>query len=101
MNVKIPKGGMIMKMDQWNNSEYNDLKQVELSIQAAEKMVGQATRSMDEEQRQAATDALQEPKNKLHQAISFRTGVDDMFLEASAELIQKSEHQLEEAKNDN
>lgn len=89
-----------MRNQPWNDTEYNDLKQVELSIQAVEKMVGQATRSMDEKQLQAATDALQEAKNQLHKAISFRTGVDDIFLETSAELIRKSENQLEEAKDD-
>ncbi|TWI58976.1 DUF2564 family protein [Halalkalibacter nanhaiisediminis] len=80
-------------------SGYNDLKQVEMAIKSAEHMVGQATRSMDEEQLQAATNALQDAKEKLNKAVAYQTGVDDMFLEMSSELIEKADHQLKEAKN--
>ncbi len=81
-------------------SDFNDLKQVELSIEAAEQMVGQATRSMDEGQLKAATSALYDAKEKLHKAIAHRTGVDEAFLEMSTELIAKADHQLKKAQKD-
>lgn len=87
-----------MASHELNQSEYNDLKQVEMAIQSAEHMVGQATRSMDDEQLQAATNALHDAKEKLHKAVSFQTGVDEMFLEMSSELLEKADHQLKEAK---
>ncbi len=89
---------MMMAIFERNQSEFNDLKQVELAIQSAEHMVGQATRSMDDEQLQAATNALHDAKAKLQKAVSFQTGVDEMFLEMSTELLEKANHQLQEAK---
>ncbi|MDE5414405.1 MAG: DUF2564 family protein [Bacillaceae bacterium] len=77
---------------------YNDLKQVEMAIKAAERMVGQATMSMDEDQLQAATEAVQQAKKQYYTAASHQTGVDERFFEISSELIEKIDHQLEEAK---
>ncbi|NEU31293.1 DUF2564 family protein [bacterium LRH843] len=91
---------MSMANNELKDSNYNDLKEVDMSIQAAEQMVGQATRSMDEDQLQAATNALQDAKNKLQKAVAYQTGVDEMFLEMSSELISKADHQLNEAKKD-
>lgn len=81
-----------------NPSGFNDIKQVEMSVLSAEHMVGQATRTMDEEQIEAATNALQDAKTQLHKAMSHQTGVDEAFFEMSQELIQKADHQLNEAK---
>ncbi|ARK30414.1 DUF2564 family protein [Halalkalibacter krulwichiae] len=81
-----------------NPSGFNDIKQVEMSILSAEHMVGQATRSMDEEQLQAATNALNDAKVQLHKAMSHQTGVDEAFFEMSQELLAKADHQLKEAK---
>lgn len=83
-----------------NDNEYNDITQIELSIQSAEQIVGQATRSMDEEQIHAATNALNDAKQKLQQAKAHQTGVDERFFEMSSELIEKASHQLEEAKEE-
>ncbi|WP_078553479.1 DUF2564 family protein [Bacillus alkalicellulosilyticus] len=77
---------------------YNDLKQVEMAIKAAQRMVGQATMSMDDDQLKAATQALQQAKNQFQHAISHQTGVDQQFFEISSELIERIDHQLDEAK---
>ncbi|BAB05870.1 DUF2564 family protein [Halalkalibacterium halodurans] len=78
---------------------YNELKQVEMAIKSAEHMVGQATRSMDEGQLQAATQALEDAKKQYHDAFSHQTGVDQAFFEFSSELIDKLSHQLDEARD--
>ncbi|WP_062046932.1 DUF2564 family protein [Bacillus sp. JCM 19034] len=80
------------------NQEYNDLKQVEMAILSAEHMVGQATRTMDEGQLNAATNAISDAKKQLRHAISHQTGLDDSFLEVAEEFITKADHQLSEAK---
>lgn len=77
---------------------FNDIRQVEMSIKAAQRMVGQATMSMDENQLKAATDALDQAKKQLQDARSHTTGVDDEFFEFSGDLIEKIDHQLKEAK---
>ncbi|WP_026671910.1 DUF2564 family protein [Alkalihalobacterium bogoriense] len=79
-------------------SGYNDIKQVEMAIKAAQRMVGQATMSMDEEQLQAATDALEQAKQQYHHAAAHQTGVDEAFFEMSSELLDRIDHQLLEAK---
>ncbi len=77
---------------------FNDLKQVEMSVQAAQKMVGTATMSMDPEQLEEATQALQNARNQLTQTLSNQTGVDEEFLSGQEELLFQSEEQLNEAK---
>ncbi|MCM3713470.1 DUF2564 family protein [Halalkalibacter oceani] len=88
-----------MKQRDLGQNEYDELKQIELAIQSAEHMVGQATRSMDEEQLEAATNALQDARNQLKKATAFETGVDQHFFEMSEELLAKADHQLKEAKD--
>lgn len=77
---------------------FNDIRQVEMAIKAAQRMVGQATMSMDADQLRAATDALNQARTQYHNAISHATGVDQEFFEFSTELIEKLDHQLTEAK---
>ncbi|OIJ12817.1 hypothetical protein BKP35_09600 [Anaerobacillus arseniciselenatis] len=77
---------------------FNDIRQVEMAIKAAQRMVGQATMSMDEDQLKAATDALNQAKKQYQDAVSHATGVDDQFFEFSSELIERIDHQLQEAK---
>ena len=77
---------------------FNDIRQVEMAIKAAQRMVGQATMSMDEDQLTAATDALNQAKKQYQEALSHATGVDDQFFEFSSELIERIDHQLKEAK---
>ncbi|MCL7746024.1 DUF2564 family protein [Halalkalibacter alkaliphilus] len=84
--------------EHYNQTGFNDIKQVEMSVLSAEHMVGKATRSMDEEQLEAATNALNDAKAQLHRAMAHQTGVDQAFFEMSQELIAKADHQLKEAK---
>lgn len=77
---------------------FNDIRQVEMAIKAAQRMVGQATMSMDEGQLKAATDALSQAKKQYQDAISHMSGVDKQFFEFSSELIERLDHQLKEAK---
>ncbi|GAE30531.1 DUF2564 family protein [Alkalihalobacillus hemicellulosilyticus] len=83
-----------------SDQDYNDIKQVEMAILSAEHMVGQATRSMDEEQLQSATEAISIAKTQLRNAVAHQTGVDHTFLEMADELINKADHQLIEAMKD-
>lgn len=77
---------------------YNDIKELEMAIKSAQRMVGQATVNMDKDQLQAATDAVEQAKDYYQRAVSQQTGVDQQFLELSSELIEQVEHQLNEAK---
>jgi hypothetical protein len=81
------------------NSGFNDLKQVELSIDAAQKMVGSATMSMDHELLEDATQAIRDARSQLTDALSNATGVDDEFLQRAEQLLRQCEHQLNEAKH--
>ena len=76
---------------------FNDIRQVEMAIKAAQRMVGQATMSMDEDQLHAAEQAINEAKKQCQYALAHATGVDDQFFEFSNELIDKIDHQLREA----
>lgn len=77
---------------------FNDLKQVELSIEAAQKMVGSATMSMEPGQLEAATDAVNLAKGHLQDAMRNATGVDDEFLNKQQALLDDCAEQLKEAK---
>ncbi|OIJ20083.1 hypothetical protein BKP45_10445 [Anaerobacillus alkalidiazotrophicus] len=79
---------------------FNDIRQVEMAIKAAQRMVGQATMSMDEDQLKAATNALNQAKKQYKNAFAHATGVDDEFFEFSSELIERLDHQLTEAKDE-
>jgi septum formation inhibitor MinC len=77
---------------------FNDLKQVEMSIKAAQKMVGSATMSMDHEQLDEATQAIQDARQQLAHAQHNGTGVDDEFLQQQQTTLTQCEEQLNEAK---
>jgi hypothetical protein len=77
---------------------FNDLKQVEMSIIAAQKMVGTATMSMDHEQLAEATRAINEARQRLKHAQTNSTGMDDEFLHNQQMTLTQCEEQLTEAK---
>lgn len=81
-------------------NQFDELMQVEMAIKAAERMVGQATMSMDEDQLQAATDALNQAKMTFQKAAAYQTGIDERFFELSSDSIHKIDVQLNEAKKD-
>jgi len=80
------------------NTGFNDLKQVELSIDAAQKMVGSATMSMDEDLLNDATNAVRDARTQLENARTNRTGLDVDFLNKSEQILSQCEEQLQEAK---
>jgi hypothetical protein len=77
---------------------FNDLKQVEMSVLTAQKMVGSSTMSMDHEQLEDAASAVSDARNQLTSAKRNGTGVDDEFLQRQETLLQQCEEQLNEAK---
>ncbi|MBM6619322.1 DUF2564 family protein [Bacillus suaedaesalsae] len=76
---------------------FNDLKQVEMSVAAAQKMVGSATMSMDPELIQDASSAIQDARTQLNSVRNDETGVDGEFLARQESLLQQCEQQLTEA----
>ncbi|MBM7703245.1 DUF2564 family protein [Metabacillus iocasae] len=86
------------KMNEEITSGYNDLQQVQMSIKAAEKMVGTATISMDPDQLQQASNAVADAQAQLAQARANETGVDEQFLKRCEQELQACSHQLTEAK---
>ncbi|TYR80000.1 DUF2564 family protein [Priestia megaterium] len=77
---------------------YNELQQAEVSIQAAQKMIGTATMSMDPDQLNQATSALEDAKSQLQAAKANATGVDEKFLQNCTNALKACEQQLTEAK---
>ncbi|MCM3617288.1 DUF2564 family protein [Sutcliffiella horikoshii] len=77
---------------------YNDLAQVEVSIQSAEKMVGSATMSLDQEAMDHAERAISNARSLLNDAKSSGTGLDTDFLQNCELTLSQCEHQLSEAR---
>ncbi|WP_096188902.1 DUF2564 family protein [Evansella halocellulosilytica] len=75
---------------------FNNIQQIEMAIKAAQKMVGSATMSMDPDQLQTATKALDDAKNQLEMAKKY--DLDHQFVDYSSTLIEQLENQVEEAK---
>lgn len=99
MTNTIFRGGVDMPLNQNDDihSGYNDLKQVEMSVQTAQKVVGHATMSMDHGQLNDANEAITNAKTLLQQARSNATGVDEEFLQNQESLLAQTEEQLHEA----
>ncbi|MBB5174520.1 DUF2564 family protein [Texcoconibacillus texcoconensis] len=75
---------------------FNDIEQVEMAVKAAERMVGQATMSMDEEQLQNADQALTDAKEMLEFAKQHE--IEGEVRAYSEDMINRLDHQLHEAK---
>jgi hypothetical protein len=90
----------VFSLDQINHtgliSGMNDLSQIEMSVKAAQKMVGSATMQLDPEAIQHAENAIRDAKDMLNR--SPKTGVDQEFLTKQQQLLEQCEHQLTEAK---
>ncbi|WP_169824018.1 DUF2564 family protein [Bacillus marinisedimentorum] len=76
---------------------YNELKQLEMSIKAAQKMVGTATMSMDPDQLSDAERAVTSARLEYSEAVKASPGTDEQFFEQSMELLDRCEEQLKEA----
>ncbi|WP_227551373.1 DUF2564 family protein [Metabacillus sediminilitoris] len=87
-------------MDQINHTDLisgmNELSQIEMSVKAAQKMVGSATMQLDPEAIHHAENAIRDAKEIMNR--SPKTGVDQEFLLKQQELLNQCEHQLSEAK---
>ncbi|WP_404346569.1 DUF2564 family protein [Sutcliffiella horikoshii] len=92
-----------MDKQQYNNNTelhtgYNDLAQVQVSIQSAEKMVGSATMSLDPEAMDHAERAISNARSLLNDAKNAGTGLDTDFLQNCELSLTQCEHQLSEAR---
>ena len=85
------------KRDADVHTGYNDLKQVEMFIETAEKMVGQATMQLDPEMLDHAEQAVENARRQLARARQEATGVDDDVLAKYEQKLTRAEHQLREA----
>lgn len=74
-----------------NGNGYSDLQQIELAIQAAQHMVGQATRSMDENQLKAANEALQQAHTQFKQALAYQNNIDEAFFRSLFSTVRFNE----------
>nr|WP_243459566.1 DUF2564 family protein [Metabacillus bambusae] len=77
-------------------SGMNELSQIEMSVKAAQKMVGSATMQLDPEAIHHAENAISDAKDIMNR--SNKTGVDQEFLTKQQQLLDQCEHQLSEAK---
>ncbi|OAS86075.1 DUF2564 family protein [Metabacillus sp. FJAT-53654] len=77
-------------------SGMNELSQIEMSVKAAQKMVGSATMQLDPEAIHHAENAISDAKDLMNR--SPKTGVDQEFLTKQQQLLDQCEHQLSEAK---
>ncbi|MBU9721424.1 MULTISPECIES: DUF2564 family protein [Bacillaceae] len=76
---------------------FDDKHQLEMSVKAAQKTVGAATMSMDPDQLEDATSAINDAKSMLQMGIDQH--MDDEFISYCSGLIEKLEHQVHEAKH--
>lgn len=77
-------------------SGMNELSQIEMSVKAAQKVVGSATMQLDPEAIQHAENAISDARDIMNR--STKTGVDQEFLSKQQKLLEQCEHQLSEAK---
>ena len=78
-------------------SNFNNFEQVAMKVQAAQKLVGYATMSMDQQQLTDATDAINQARSQLEKMKSLATDLDEEFLIKQEEDLQLVEQQLREA----
>ena len=79
-------------------SNFNNFEQVEMKVKAAQKLVGYATMSMDEQQLNDATDAITQARAQLEKMKALATDLDEEFLIHQEEELVQVEQQLREAK---
>ncbi|MGM0873911.1 MAG: DUF2564 family protein [Bacillota bacterium] len=77
-------------------SGMNELSQIEMSVKAAQKMVGSATMQLDPEAIHHAENAIRDARDIMNR--STKTDVDQEFLSKQQQLLEQCEHQLSEAK---
>lgn len=75
---------------------FNEIEQIEMAIKAAQKTVGQATISMNEDQLETALKAIDDAKRQVELALKHEIS-EEYAVHFSNELI-RLEHQVTEAK---
>ncbi|MCZ0754163.1 DUF2564 family protein [Anoxybacillus sp. J5B_2022] len=84
-------------MERELHSGYNDLKQLEMFVETAQKMVGSATMSLDRDMLEGAKQAVVNAYEQLTRVRNEQTGIDDSFIAKCEQQLQRAEHQLNEA----
>jgi hypothetical protein len=87
-----------MKEEKAVSQPFNDFEQVFMKVEAAQKMIGSATISMDPELLQHAATAAAEARAQLEKVKSSATDLDETFLQEQEAKLTSVEHQLSEAK---
>jgi archaellum component FlaC len=76
----------------------NEFEQAMYKVQAAQKMVGASTSSMDNNYLERATTSVEEARSQLEKVKSNATDLDAAFLHEQENLLSQVEEQLREAK---
>nr|WP_088011398.1 DUF2564 family protein [Gottfriedia acidiceleris] len=79
-------------------SNFNNFEDVEMKVKAAQRLVGYATMSMDEQQLTDATTAINQAREQLEKMKGLATDLDDEFLMKQEEDLTQVEQQLREAR---
>lgn len=79
-------------------ANFNNFEDVEMKVKAAQRLVGYATMSMDEQQLSDASEAISEARAQLEKMKSLATDLDIEFLIHQEEELKQVEEQLREAK---
>jgi hypothetical protein len=87
-----------MRWDELMSEPFNDVKQLEMSIKAAQNMVGKATMAMDDNLLQAASEAVNNAHEQLDSFISNGPGTDEPLIAQSKKLLTDIEEQINEAR---
>jgi hypothetical protein len=77
---------------------FNELKQVEMSVKAAQNIVGKATMHMDQNLLDAATEAVNNAHAQIDAATTNGPGTDESFIQNAKQVLATCEEQLTEAK---
>lgn len=77
---------------------FTDFEQISMKVEAAKKMVGSATMSLDPELMEHAATALQEARSQLDKMKAVATDLDEPFLHNQESMLTQIEHQLSEAR---
>jgi len=79
-------------------SQFTNFEQVEMKVKAAQKLVGYATMSMDQQQLSDASTAINEARSQLEKMKQVATDLDEDFLGNQEAQLEQVEQQLLEAR---
>ena len=79
-------------------SQFTNFEQVEMKVKAAQKLVGYATMSMDQQQLNDASIAIEQARGQLEKMKQVATDLDEDFLGNQEAQLEQVEQQLLEAR---